>query len=83
MQTTVPHNYTRYIDTHTNTDELYATIFNMGGFMQSWGYEYMQLHMPRFCRSYGTHDGVLYYIEEGVDGNTFNLYHFRIVFGET
>jgi len=68
--------------THADTDELYATISNMGGFMQPQGH--MQLtvgmvsggldpqaaiDMPRFCISDGTHNGAVY-IEEGVDGDT-------------
>ena len=67
------------IITHADNDDLYATISNMGGFMQPQGH--MQLtvgmvsagldpqaaiDMPRFSITDGTHDGTVF-IEEGVD----------------
>jgi len=65
--------------THSDTNELYATLSNMGGYMQPQGH--MQLtvglvsanldpqtaiDMPRFCIADGTHDGIVY-IEDGID----------------
>lgn len=65
--------------TYADNDDLYATLSNMGGFMQPQGH--MQLtvalvgaglnpqaaiDMPRFCITDGTHDGVVF-IEEGVN----------------
>ena len=67
--------------THADSGELYATISNMGGFMQPQGH--MQLtvalangldpqaaiDLPRFCIADGTHNGQVL-IEEGVEEAT-------------
>lgn len=69
--------------THADTNELYATISNMGGFMQPQGH--MQLtvalasgmdpqtaiDLPRFCIADGTHNGVVM-IEDGLDEEFLN-----------
>jgi gamma-glutamyltranspeptidase/glutathione hydrolase len=67
--------------THADTDELYATLSNMGGFMQPQGHMQLTVALasgldpqaaidqPRFCISDGTHNGTVL-IEEGVDDLT-------------
>jgi len=64
--------------THADTDELYATLSNMGGFMQPQGHMQLTVALasgldpqaaidqPRFCISDGTHNGTVL-IEEGLD----------------
>ncbi len=64
--------------THSDTNELYATISNMGGFMQPQGHMQLTVALacgldpqsaidqPRFCIADGTHDGVAL-VEEGVE----------------
>ncbi|KAL7545314.1 hypothetical protein ACHAWF_008668 [Thalassiosira exigua] len=63
--------------THADSNELYATMSNMGGFMQPQGHMQLIVHLlahgldpqtaidaPRFCILDGTHDGIVY-LEEG------------------
>jgi gamma-glutamyltranspeptidase/glutathione hydrolase len=64
--------------THADTDELYATLSNMGGFMQPQGHMQLTVALasgldpqaaidqPRFCIADGTHNGTVL-IEEGLD----------------
>jgi len=64
--------------THADTDELYATLSNMGGFMQPQGHMQLTVALasgldpqaaidqPRFCIADGTHNGTVF-IEEGLD----------------
>jgi len=65
--------------THADTNELYASISNMGGFMQPQGHMQLTVALasgldpqaaidqPRFCITDGTHNGKAM-VEEGVDG---------------
>jgi gamma-glutamyltranspeptidase/glutathione hydrolase len=67
--------------THADTDELYATISNMGGFMQPQGHMQLTVALangldpqaaidqPRFSIADGTHNGVVM-LEEGVNDET-------------
>ena len=65
--------------THADTEELYATLSNMGGNMQPQGHLQLTVAMvaggydpqtaidrPRFCIADGTHDGVVF-MEEGIE----------------
>ncbi len=67
--------------THADTNELYATMSNMGGFMQPQGHMQLTVALasgldpqaavdqPRFCIADGTHDGAVM-LEEGIDDET-------------
>ena len=68
--------------THADTNELYATITNMGGNMQPQGHLQLTVDMvagnldpqeaidlPRFCIADGTRDGVIFF-EGGIDDKT-------------
>jgi len=67
--------------THSDTNELYATISNMGGFMQPQGHMQLTVALasgldpqaavdqPRFCIADGTHNGTVM-MEEGIDDTT-------------
>jgi len=70
--------------TYADTDELYATLSNMGGNMQPQGHMQLTVDMvaggmdpqaavdkPRFCIASGTQDGVVQ-VEEGVPEKTVN-----------
>lgn len=72
--------------THVDTDELYATISNMGGFMQPQGHLQLVIALanemdpqeaidqPRFCIRDGTYDGNAW-IEEGIKQEILNELH--------
>mmetsp|Transcript_17099 Transcript_17099/g.30702 ORF Transcript_17099/g.30702 Transcript_17099/m.30702 type:complete len:629 (+) Transcript_17099:65-1951(+) len=68
--------------THADTDELYATLSNMGGFMQPQGHLQLVVNMltngmdpqtaidaPRFCIPDGTQDGTVF-LEDGFHPST-------------
>ncbi|KAL7540314.1 hypothetical protein ACHAXR_010021, partial [Thalassiosira sp. AJA248-18] len=68
--------------THADTDELYATLSNMGGFMQPQGHMQLVVNLlangldpqtaidaPRFCIFDGTQDGIVA-LEEGFHPDT-------------